>query len=94
MVEVRQRQRGGGDVWSDTLRPFFVEIVHKPDETVAGLETTRNQEVASSLRDKWDAPIKEENYVLDRGREIAWKMANRARTACIEKYSALCDTQV
>ena len=43
---------------------------------------------------KWDAPIKEENYVLDRGREIAWKMANRARTACIEKYSALCDTQV
>ncbi|CAN7062336.1 unnamed protein product [Brassica rapa subsp. trilocularis] len=49
--EVRQRQRGGGDVWSDTLRPFFLEIVHKPDETVAGLETTRNQKVASSLRD-------------------------------------------
>lgn len=51
MIEVRQRQRGGGDIWSDTLRPFLVEIVHKPDETVAGLETTDNREDASSLRD-------------------------------------------
>ncbi|KAJ0234975.1 CBL-interacting serine/threonine-protein kinase 14 [Hirschfeldia incana] len=51
MIEVRQRQRGGGDVWSDTLRPFLVGIVHKPDETVAGLETTQDQEGASSLRD-------------------------------------------
>lgn len=51
MVEVRQRQRGGGDIWSDTLRPFLVEIVHKPDETVAGLQTAQNREDASSLRD-------------------------------------------
>ncbi|KAJ4911497.1 hypothetical protein Rs2_06118 [Raphanus sativus] len=51
MIEVRQRQRGGGDIWSDTLRPFLVEIVHKPDETVAGLQTAHNREDASSLRD-------------------------------------------
>lgn len=51
MIEVRQRQRGGGDIWSDTLRPFLVEIVHKPDETVAGLQTAQNREDASSLRD-------------------------------------------
>ncbi|KAG2310352.1 hypothetical protein Bca4012_024862 [Brassica carinata] len=51
MIEVRQRQRGGADVWSDTLRPFLVGIVHKPDQMVAGLETTQNQEGASSLRD-------------------------------------------
>ncbi|KAF2562536.1 hypothetical protein F2Q70_00013952 [Brassica cretica] len=51
MIEVRQRQRAGGDIWSDTLRPFLVETVHKPDETVAGLQTTHYQEGASSLRD-------------------------------------------
>lgn len=51
MIEVRQRQRGGEDVWSDTLRPFLVGIVHKPDETVAGLATNQNQEGVSSLRD-------------------------------------------
>ncbi|CAH8338199.1 unnamed protein product [Eruca vesicaria subsp. sativa] len=54
MIHVRQRQRAaasGRDMWSDTVRPFLLDIVHKPDETVAGLETNQNKEGASSLRD-------------------------------------------
>lgn len=54
MIEVRKRQRAGAsgrDIWSHTVRPLLMEIVHKPDETVSGLGTDQNQEGASSLRD-------------------------------------------
>lgn len=36
MVEVRKRQRAaasGRNLWTDTLRPFFLNIVHEPDHT-------------------------------------------------------------
>lgn len=56
MLQVRHRQRAavsGRDIWSDTLRPYLVEIAHKPDNMVSGLETdqNQNQEGTSSLCD-------------------------------------------
>ncbi|ESQ40028.1 hypothetical protein EUTSA_v10013496mg [Eutrema salsugineum] len=54
MMEVRHRQRAGAsrpDIWSDTVRPFLVGIVHKPDDTLLGLGSDQNQEDSSSLRD-------------------------------------------
>ncbi|KAG2262342.1 hypothetical protein Bca52824_069421 [Brassica carinata] len=56
MLEVRHRQRAdvsGRDIWSDTVRPFLMEIMHKSDNMVSGLETdqNQNQEGTSSLCD-------------------------------------------
>lgn len=61
MIEARKRQRdcaSGRDLWSNTVRPFLMEILHKPEETIPGLGTDQNlnQGETSSLRDVYTTP--------------------------------------